>query len=140
LRLLIDQSKGDNIIDYRNGIDATVQGIQQSFQQAGQSAAWYAIDYVTIPDSMKVLQQKAVQPGGKINCILPNDIDLTPAVKMIVSVGSVHGQPELELHRQYEIGMDGFESLRLHKVLFATNSYRVSMSGGLKSLIRYRID
>ncbi|BCR85241.1 uncharacterized protein ACHE_20699A [Aspergillus chevalieri] len=43
----------------------------------------------------EVLKQSAT-PGGQIDFVLPNDLEVSPAIKSITSIGSVHNQPEFE--------------------------------------------
>ncbi|KAL6234841.1 hypothetical protein BDW75DRAFT_157204 [Aspergillus navahoensis] len=92
---LIDRSKGDTIVDYRQGVEATVKGISTSLEQAGHTSVWHAIDAAIVPQSAEVLRG-VVAPGGQVDFILPNDFDVAPAAKSVTSVGSVHKQPEFE--------------------------------------------
>ncbi|KAI9932415.1 hypothetical protein ASPWEDRAFT_144336 [Aspergillus wentii DTO 134E9] len=92
VRGLLDQSKGDTVIDYREGAGATIKAIRDSLVLAGHSTVHHALDTVIITQSAEVLKQ-SVTPGGQVDFVLPNDLDVSPAVKSITSVGSVHRQP-----------------------------------------------
>ncbi|KAJ5890930.1 uncharacterized protein N7473_007158 [Penicillium subrubescens] len=91
VRSLLDQSKGDTVIDYREGIEATTKAIKDSLVLAGYSTAQHALDTIIITQSAEVLRQ-SVTSGGQVDFVLPNDLDVSPAVKSITSVGSVHKQ------------------------------------------------
>lgn len=80
------------MIDYREGVEATTKAIKDSLAIAGHSTVQQALDTVIIPQSAEVLKQ-SVTPGGQIDFVLPNDLDVSPAIKSITSVGSVHNQP-----------------------------------------------
>lgn len=45
--------------------------------------------------SAQVLRQ-SVAPGGIVGFVLPNDLDVSPAIHSVMFVGSVHNQPEFE--------------------------------------------
>ncbi|CAP93697.1 Protein TOXD [Penicillium chrysogenum] len=92
---LLGSSKGDVVIDYREGVETTVKQIRDSLERAGHSKVEHALDAVIIPQSAEVLKN-SVAPGGQIDFVLPNDLDVSPANKSITSVGSVHKQPEFE--------------------------------------------
>ncbi|PCG88617.1 hypothetical protein PENOC_110240 [Penicillium occitanis (nom. inval.)] len=89
---LLDQSKGDAVIDYREGVTATTKAIRDSLEKAGHSSVRHALDAVIIMQSAEILKQ-SVTPGGQVDFVLPNDLDVSPAIKSITSVGSVHKQP-----------------------------------------------
>lgn len=40
--------------------------------------------------------KQSATPGGQIDFVLPNDLEVSPAIKSITSIGSVHNQPEFE--------------------------------------------
>lgn len=92
---LIDRSKGDTIVDYREGLEATVKGIRSSLERAGHTSIWHAVDAAIVPQSAEVLR-RSVSPGGRVDFILPNDFEVSPAIKSVTSVGSVHRQAEFE--------------------------------------------
>ncbi|KAL4863311.1 hypothetical protein BDV12DRAFT_206655 [Aspergillus spectabilis] len=92
---LVDHSKGDAVIDYRTGVEATVTAIRDSLKKAGQETAYHALDAAIVPESTDVLRQ-TVASGGKIDFVLPNDLDVSPAIKSYTSVGSVHNIPGYE--------------------------------------------
>lgn len=90
---LIDRTKGDAVVDYRGGVEATVQAITSSLEQAGHSTVHHAIDTAIVQQSVDVLKQ-CIAPGGKVDFILPHDFDVSPTIKSVTSVGSVHNHNE----------------------------------------------
>ncbi|KAF5861523.1 hypothetical protein ETB97_012849 [Aspergillus alliaceus] len=97
---LIDRSKGDTVIDYRGGAEETVKEIAHSLEKAGHSTVQHALDAVNIiPQSAEVLR-RSVAAGGQIDFVAPNDLDVSPAIKSVTHVGSVHKQPGLEDNRE----------------------------------------
>ncbi|KAL4876770.1 GroES-like protein [Aspergillus karnatakaensis] len=89
---LIDKSKGDAVIDYRSGVEATITAVKGSLKSAGHEDVFHALDAAIVAESGEVLRQ-TVAPGGQIDFVLPNDFDVSPAVKSYTSVGSVHNIP-----------------------------------------------
>ncbi|EAU30133.1 conserved hypothetical protein [Aspergillus terreus NIH2624] len=119
VRGLLDQSKGDTVIDYRHGVEATVKEIKDSLILTGYPAVHYALDTIIIAQSAEVLKQ-SIAPGGQVDFVLPNDLDVSPAVKSITSVGSVHKQP----------GFDNYEELGFVFSRYFTRAlYNSSLSG-----------
>ncbi|KAL2869617.1 zinc-binding alcohol dehydrogenase family protein [Aspergillus lucknowensis] len=96
---LLDRTKGDAVIDYRNGVEATVRAIKASLEKAGHAAAHHAIDAAIVPESADVLRQ-SIAAGGLIDFVLPNDFDVAPAKKTITAVGSVHNQVQCDHHAE----------------------------------------
>lgn len=86
----LDPSKGDCIIDYRNGNEETIQGIQKALQDAGQTEIRHALDAVVLEQSSRVLRS-VVAPGGNVNHVLPAP-DLSPAISTQAWVSSAHEQ------------------------------------------------
>jgi NADPH:quinone reductase-like Zn-dependent oxidoreductase len=86
---LLDKGKGDTVVE------STVKGIRSSLEGTGHSVAHHAIDAVIFPESAEVLKQ-SVTPGGQIDFILLNDMDVSPGIKLITSVRPVHNQPEFK--------------------------------------------
>ena len=87
---LIDRSKGDAIVDYRKGHDATVSGIKEALKAAGASKVVYAFDTVAEKGSYQNIGQ-VLDPAGQITMVLPPKQEDPPAVKWSwTGVGSVH--------------------------------------------------
>lgn len=87
---LIDRSKGDTIVDYRNGNEAVAQGIRDALQGA---KLYYAYDAVTDGTSWQNIV-KVLEPNGNITLVLPaEDYPGIPETvkKTMTSVGDVHG-------------------------------------------------
>ncbi|KAG4219687.1 hypothetical protein PC116_g31834 [Phytophthora cactorum] len=85
---LIDRSKGDTIIDYRDGDDAVVEGLKKA---AGGSKLLYAFD-ATSEHNSYVNISKVLAEGSKITTVLPPQNHEFPAgvSHSLTSVGSVH--------------------------------------------------
>lgn len=86
---LIDRSKGDAIVDYRNGPEATVSGIKDALKAAGASKVLYVLDAVAEKGSYQNID-KVIDSAGHIGMVLPPKDD-KPAVEWSwTAVGSVH--------------------------------------------------
>lgn len=90
---MLDKSKGDAIVDYRNGDEAVVQGIRDALKAAGASGVSYALDAVSEHGSYQNIH-KVISPHGKIAVVLheacddevPETLSQTYAM-----VGDIHG-------------------------------------------------
>jgi NADPH2:quinone reductase len=95
----IDRSKGDTIVDYRDGDEAVVAGLKKSLEaQAGLPPLLHAFDAVSEKGSY-VNISKVMAKGGKITLVLPGkDYDEIPEgiEKSLTNVGSVHSKSEAE--------------------------------------------
>ncbi|KAF2263069.1 GroES-like protein [Lojkania enalia] len=88
---LLERSKGDSIVDYRNGDDAVVQGLKQAL--AGRKLE-YAFDATSEKNSYANIC-KVLEPTGKITLVLPgkNYEGIPETVQQsITSVGDAHGK------------------------------------------------
>jgi NADPH2:quinone reductase len=89
VKQLIDPSKGDVVLDYREGDDVVVQKIKSALK--GQKL-FYAFDSVSEMGSYQAICQ-VLEPNGKIALVLPGlkYPEIPPTVeKLITSVGNVH--------------------------------------------------
>jgi NADPH2:quinone reductase len=89
---LITRSKGDTIVDYRNGDAAVVSGIKDALKKAGATEVEYAYDAVSEKNSYQNICE-VLAKGGKITLVLPGKpYKEIPEhiVKHITSVGVVH--------------------------------------------------
>ncbi|KAJ5475221.1 Trans-enoyl reductase fsr4 [Penicillium diatomitis] len=128
---LLDPSKGDTVVDYRQGVAATIQAIKESLQKSGHSSARHALDTIASEDSAEVVRN-SVAEGGKVDFVLPNELDVSPAVKTITSVGSVHNQPGFGTHENYEdLGQvfSRYFTRALQKGTFSAHPYEVRPRG-----------
>lgn len=94
---LIDHSKGDAIVDYRNGDEAVVSGIQEALKKAGASEVKYAFDAISEKGSFQNISKVLAKTGSKITLVLPGrDYSEIPESieKSTTSVGCVHQDPE----------------------------------------------
>ncbi|KAI1338853.1 GroES-like protein [Xylariaceae sp. FL0016] len=86
---LIDRSKGDTVIDYREGDDAVVEGLKKA---AGGAKVMHAYDAVSEKGSYTNLG-KVLADGGKITLVLPAkkyDDLASHVTKTITTVGASH--------------------------------------------------
>lgn len=91
---IIDRSKGDTIVDYRNGNDAVVKGLKDALK--GQKLE-YAFDAVSEKNSYQNIAGALDHKTGKITFVLPGKkYDEIPdsIEKTITRVGVVHGNPD----------------------------------------------
>lgn len=92
---LIDRSKGDTIIDHRNGDDAVVSGIEKALRDAGCESCYYAYDAVSEKGSFQNVAEILArnETGSKMVLVLPGkDYSAIPSnVQHDLSmVGRVH--------------------------------------------------
>jgi len=88
----IDRSKGDTIVDYRNGDEAVVKGIKDALK--GQKL-YYAFDAVSEKGSYQNLVKVLEPQGSKITLVLPGkDYSEIPKSieQSVTTVGSVHNE------------------------------------------------
>ncbi|KAB5578160.1 alcohol dehydrogenase-like protein [Coniochaeta sp. 2T2.1] len=94
----IDRSKGDTIIDYRDGDEAVVAGFKKALEGQGLPPLLHAFDAVSEKGSY-VNICKVLSKGGKITLVLPGkEYEEIPEgiEKSVTSVGSVHNKSEGE--------------------------------------------
>lgn len=77
---LLDRSKGDTIVDYREGHEATVKGIKSAL---GGKKLFYAYDAVTEHNSTENIAQVLEVQGGKYTFVLPDEGKLTTGAEAI---------------------------------------------------------
>ena len=91
---LLDKSKGDTIIDYRNGNEKLVQDLKAAIPHGKKCL--YAFDAVSEHNSYQNIVQ-VLDPEGHITLVLPGkDYEGIPESchQTLTSVGSVHGKPD----------------------------------------------
>jgi NADPH:quinone reductase-like Zn-dependent oxidoreductase len=87
---LIDRSKGDTIVDYREGDEAVVKGMKEALN--GEKL-WYAFDATSEKGSYTNIAQVLEPEGGKITLVLPGkEYEGIPkgVEQSITSVGQAH--------------------------------------------------
>ncbi|KAJ5104070.1 hypothetical protein N7532_004599 [Penicillium argentinense] len=129
---LIDRTKGDTIVDYRGGVEATVKGIMDGLESAGHSVVRNAVDAAINVQSKEVLRQ-SVAPDGRIDFIFPNDFDVSPAVKSITHVGSVHKEPGYEDNEELGLVFSRYFTKALQDKSFSGHPYEIR-PGGLEGV------
>ncbi|KAL4861562.1 hypothetical protein BDV12DRAFT_180040 [Aspergillus spectabilis] len=92
---LIDPSKGDVIVDYREGYDSMVRKIRQVLSEQGQLSIAHAFDCVAEKDSLSLLSE-VVAPNGHATFVLHERDYSKPARTLrtsITYVGYLHTGP-----------------------------------------------
>lgn len=89
----IDRSKGDTIIDYREGDEAVVAGLRKA---VGGKKIEYAFDAVSEKGSVENIAQVLDEETGRVTFVLPGKkYDLPGNIQQsLTTVGSVHGVPD----------------------------------------------
>jgi hypothetical protein len=93
---MIDRSKGDTVIDYRQSSEAIVQGFRDAIKDHGGKVE-YAFDAVSEKGSYQNICHVLDQSSGKITLVLPGkkyESIPTGVEKTTTTVGSVHGFPD----------------------------------------------
>lgn len=88
---MLDKSKGDAIVDHRNGDEAVVQGIRDALKAAGASGVSYAFDAVSEKGSYQNIY-KVLDPYSKIALVLPSNVEVPETfTQSAIMVADVHG-------------------------------------------------
>ncbi|EAU30136.1 predicted protein [Aspergillus terreus NIH2624] len=134
---LLDRSKGDIVIDHREGVETMAQKIRGGLKQGGHSNAQHALDAVIIRQSADILRQ-FIAPGGKIDFLLPNDLDVSPAKKFITIVGSVQKHPEFENNEELGFIFSRYFTRALSMGSFSGHPFQVRPRGleGVEEALR----
>ena len=136
---LIDEKKGDVVLDYRKGKETLVQNMKAAVQHAGRPVE-YAFDCVSEHNSFQNICEVLDNAKGQITLILPtmdySDIPDT-ITKSITMVGSAHGNKEWQDKAGTLVGNEDFAysffryfSRGLDKGYFKPHPYEV-VHGGL---------
>ncbi|KAL4959389.1 zinc-binding alcohol dehydrogenase family protein [Aspergillus stella-maris] len=134
---IIDKSKGDIVIDYHHGADKTVSAIKDRLEEAGVPTVQHALDAAITPVSIEVLKQ-VVAPGGVIDFALPTEADVSPAVKSMASVGSVHNMPWYDHNAELGFIFCRYFTRALQDKTFSGHPYEVRLGGlaGIEDALR----
>jgi NADPH:quinone reductase len=107
---LIDRSRGDNIVDYREGDEAVIKGMKDAVKKAGQEDVMYAWDAVSDHGSFQNIS-KVLKEGGHITVIRPEaDYSAIPETmnRSVTYVGVVN-QGQKSSRRMAELTPGGHE-------------------------------
>jgi NADPH:quinone reductase len=96
---LIDRSRGDTIVDYRNGDEKVVSDIKSALKERSIADIHYAFDAISEKGSYQKIGQILAPRGSKITLVLPGRdySDIPGSIEhSITSVSSVHAdiQPD----------------------------------------------
>ncbi|KAL9619274.1 MAG: hypothetical protein Q9160_006126 [Pyrenula sp. 1 TL-2023] len=125
---LLDKSKGDTVVDYRNGDEAVVKGLQAAIPQG--KTLNYAFDAVSEHNSFINISKVLNQDGGNISLVLPG-MDFSAIPKGInqttTQVGNVHNA---ETIRPFGLAWYRLFGQGLKEGWFSGHPYEV-VTGGL---------
>ncbi len=136
---LLDKTKGDIVLDYRDGDDRVVDGIR-SVVSTGRKLL-YALDAVSEGTSYQNIV-KALDRRGHVNFVLPGEYKEVPPTihQTITLVGAVHGNAVAESQHGHPEHLDDFGyawlrifSLGLKDGWFTGHPYEV-VPGGLNGV------
>lgn len=68
---LIDRSKGDTVLDYRDGEEAIVSGVRAALAHSGVAEVLHAFDAVSEKGSFVAISRVLKEEGGKITLVQP---------------------------------------------------------------------
>ncbi|KAL8302720.1 hypothetical protein RB593_001138 [Gaeumannomyces tritici] len=92
VRPLLDESKGDVLVDYRGGADAVVEGIKAAAKGASLKHAYDAVSEAPTPHTLG----RVLEDGGLLTTVLPvnkPEEEIPPHVKWVMTmVGEVHDE------------------------------------------------
>lgn len=95
VRPLLDESKGDALVDYRGGADAVVEGIKAAAKGATLLHAYDAVSEAPIPHTLG----RVLGDGGVLTTVLPvgkPEEEIGPNVKwLMTNVGDVHDETDV---------------------------------------------
>jgi NADPH:quinone reductase-like Zn-dependent oxidoreductase len=131
---LIDPTKGDVIIDYREGRDTVISKIREAAATAGKPIE-HALDAVSETSTLEMIKQVIDQKSGKLTTVLPDDTQALEGSQIQVTrtmVGSVHPKYSPDSHDDADFGeaLYQFIGRGLARGSFSGHPYKV-VSGGL---------
>lgn len=92
---MLDRSRGDHLIDYRQGRAHVVHGIQEALEKAGLSEVHHAFDAISEHGSFQTISD-ALGNGGHITVVRPEEDYTAVSEELVTSltyVGMVHTGP-----------------------------------------------
>jgi len=106
---LIDRSKGDTVIDRRDGDEAVVSGIREALAKNGVSDVFYAFDAVSEKGSFQNISKVLTEKGGKITLVLPGE-DFSAIPKGIEQSLTMVGRVHQDVDRRSKAGKAGVKT------------------------------
>ncbi|KAH1548003.1 hypothetical protein KXX57_002142 [Aspergillus fumigatus] len=73
--------------------------------------------------------KQSIAPGGQVDFVLPNDFDVSPAIKSITSVGSVHKKPGFGNHEELGFAFSRYFTRALQNVSLPGHPFEVGPQG-----------
>lgn len=124
----LDPSKGDTIVDYRNGPEATMHNIDIQLNATNHFRVLHALDTIASYDSTEVLCN-VVTAGGQVNFVLPHSYDVSPAIASNTWVGGAHGQSDTADSRDLAFVFSRWFTRALHVGSFSGHPFEVRANG-----------
>jgi NADPH2:quinone reductase len=90
---LVDQAKGDIVLDYRSGPEELVRQIREHLKDGNYGGVRHGLDPGIGVSSQKVLTE-IVASDGTINLVLPSNFGVGSVKRTLTSVGVVHNQDD----------------------------------------------
>lgn len=131
---LIDSTKGDVIIDYREGSDTVISKIREAAATAGKPIE-HALDAVSETPTFEIIKQVIDQKTGKLTTVLPDDTQAPEGSQIQVTrtmVGSVHPKYSPDNHDDADFAEALYQYIGrgLARGSFSGHPYKV-VPGGL---------
>ncbi|KAI8941880.1 hypothetical protein NX059_003076 [Plenodomus lindquistii] len=149
---LIDKSKGDVIIDYRNGNEAVVSGIKDALQKAGAQGLYHAFDAVSENGSHTDVV-KVLAPESRVTYVFPLEHTAPPGFSYpttyksaeFSNVGDAYGENKQQgfiyLRWLFRMMMEGKFAAHPHEVipggLAGVSSALQNLKAGKASAVKY---
>lgn len=105
VKTLLNITKGDVIIDYRDGPDATIRAIKDHLAAGNYPQPKHGLD-PGIGLSSQLVLMEIVSPDGAINLVLPSNFEVGSATRTLTSVGAVHNQNDGLHGDARDLGLD----------------------------------
>ena len=144
---LINRSKGDTIIDYRNGDKKVLEGVQDALKKNGLESVQYALDTVSEKGSYQNICELLTPDSGHITMVLPPK-DAASEIpqgitQTLTAVGSAHEAVDSEStegkqgvvtgNREYAFIWHRLFARGLQEGWFSSHPYEI-VPGGLGSV------
>lgn len=116
------------VVDYRNGPEETIRQIRNCRANKVGVEPKHGLDAGIGPQCAKVLRDLIV-PSGSINLVLPDDFDVSPAIKSLTAVGAAHNQDGFGDARDLAFVLCRYFTRGLQSEAFSGHPFEVRPSG-----------
>ncbi|KAH8600018.1 chaperonin 10-like protein [Bisporella sp. PMI_857] len=134
---LLDRTKGDMVIDYRNGPEEAVKQIRNGLEAGNEAEVKYGLECGIGPQSARIFKD-IIAPGGLVNLVLPSNFDVSPAVKSLTAVGAAHNHVDFGDSRDLAFVFSRYFSRALQHGTFSGHPFEVRPDGleGVEQALR----